>query len=242
VESSPPKVGTSRPAVAIFARAPVPGKAKTRLIPLLGSLGAAEFQAALIGDTVRKVDGLAGRVSRYVFLTGRKSTLFRAGYKCLRQRGTDLGFRLDKAFRHLLRYHPGAVVIGTDSPLFRPRIIRETFRELRICESVLGPCPDGGFYLVGLRRLTPGLFRGIRWGTRFAFRDTLRNFLQFQYSCSILEACSDVDVPEDVYRLNAELVHNFTARRLAPAVWRYLRSGKVAGRLREHDGVRLLEA
>jgi rSAM/selenodomain-associated transferase 1 len=221
-------------AVAVFARAPRPGKAKTRLIPLLGSRGAAELQAALIADSIRKVNALAGRASRYLFFAGRR---FRAaarpsGYRLVRQRGRDLGGRLERAFLMLLGRHSAAVVIGTDSPTLAPRALRAALRELRVCAAVLGPCPDGGFYLIGLRRAEadeiPGLFRRVRWGSAFAFRDTLGNLLRRGLACSILEPCADVDRPEDFRSLTRELVRSRAARRAAPAVWRYVRDRGLA--------------
>ncbi|MGD0922627.1 MAG: TIGR04282 family arsenosugar biosynthesis glycosyltransferase [Terriglobia bacterium] len=217
-------------AVAIFARAPSPGRAKTRLIPLLGARGAAEFQAALISDSIRKVNALGERASRYVFFAGTGSpapaALF-SRFTLVRQRGADLGERLAHAFRKLLRRHAVAVVIGTDSPTLAPRVLRAARRELHVCDAVLGPSPDGGFYLIGLRRTerakAGGLFRGIRWGSAFAFRDTLRNLLRHGLACSILEPCADVDRPEDFRRLVRELAGSQALRRGAPAVWRFVK-------------------
>jgi hypothetical protein len=95
-----------------------------------------------------------------------------------------------------------------------------------VCAAVLGPCPDGGFYLIALRRAEvdeiPSLFRRVRWGTAFAFRDMLGNLLRRGLACSILEPCPDVDRPKDFRRLVWELVRNRVARRAAPAVWRYV--------------------
>ena len=205
---------TSIPSVAIFARPPVAGHAKTRLIPLLGAPGAARFQAALISDTLRKVAGLGGFVKPYLFLAASPITLGRSnaeailleqplagagirGISVFPQQGRDLGERLENAFRRLLRLHSSCVVIGTDSPLFPARILRQALGELRACESVLGPCPDGGYYLIALRRpanpaTLQSIFRKVRWSTAFAFSDTLRNLLQEDLSCSVLEACADV--------------------------------------------------
>jgi hypothetical protein len=141
-----------------------------------------------------------------------------------------LSERLANAFRRLLRLHPSCVVIGTDSPLFPARLLRQALRELQACESVLGPCPDGGYYLIALRRpADPGMFRGIfrrvRWSTAFAFSDTLRNLLRAGLSCSVLEECADVDMPRDLQRLKRVLSQSRTARRLAPATWRFLKGG-----------------
>lgn len=213
----------AKPAIAIFARAPLPGRAKTRLIPFLGRLGAARFQAALLQDALHKVNTLRGHVARCLFYAGRGFARKAAGYKAVQQRGPDLGHRLERAFRALLRRHSSVVVIGTDSPLLPPRVFRKALRELRVCDAVLGPCPDGGYYLIGLRRLTRGLLRGVRWGRASAFRDTLRNLLAAGYSCSVLEPFSDVDVPRDVRRLKGELASSEASRRLAPSSWQFLK-------------------
>jgi rSAM/selenodomain-associated transferase 1 len=236
---------TPIPAIAVFARAPIAGHAKTRLIPLLSSQEAAGLQAALISDTLRKVAGLRRWAWPYLFWAGSPITFGRshaeailqeqplagAGiseFSVIRQQGKGLGERLENAFRRLLRLHPSCVVIGTDSPLFPARILRQALRELHACESVLGPCPDGGYYLIALRRpVGPGrlqsIFRRVRWSTAFAFHDTLRNLLRQGLSCSVLEACADVDLPRDLQRLKKNLSRNRTARRLAPATWNFLK-------------------
>ena len=145
----------------------MPGRAKTRLIPLLGPRGAAELQSALILDTTRKVSKLARSAARWLFLAGGAFPDFpdRNLWTVVQQRGRDLGERVERAFRQVLRGHRAAVIVGTDSPLLSPRLMRLALAELRVCDAVLGPCPDGGFYLVGLRRIVPGLFRGVRWST-----------------------------------------------------------------------------
>jgi uncharacterized protein len=236
ISSHRPKRST---AIAIFARLPVSGEAKTRLIPLLGRAGAAEFQAALIEDASRKVAALisrSGRVAPYWFLAGTPSVgcfpmpHSGAQWTTLTQHGSGLGVRLDHAFRALLRRHAAAAVIGTDSPLLAPRTLRVARRELVVCDAVLGPCPDGGYYLVGLRDRAcatlgrRGVFARVRWGTAFAFRDTLRNLLERGLSCSILEPVDDVDRPRDLRALRRELARSTSARRLAPATSRFVKA------------------
>lgn len=220
-----PSESKSSPAVAIFARAPTSGKVKTRLAPLLGPKGAAELQAALISDAIRKVSRLAPKVTLYFFLSGRHFPASRSisPFRLAWQQGADLGERLEKAFGRLLKRHRRAVVIGTDSPTMPLRTLRQALRELKLCDGVLGPCPDGGFYLIGLRRLAGTLFGGVCWGSAFAFRDTLRNLLRAGLSCSILEPIEDLDRPEDLRLLRRELARSLRAPRLAPATWRFLK-------------------
>jgi rSAM/selenodomain-associated transferase 1 len=209
----------------------------------LGGRGAAELHASLLRDSLRKVLALAQNFTCYLIVTGRRSSLLpiesllkrleqeRSGrrppcarIRVIRQRGADLGERLDLAFRTLLRQHTKVVIMGTDSPLLAPGHLRLAFRELRVVESVLGPCPDGGYYLIGLRQFSRKLFGGVRWSSSFAFRDTLRNILRQGWSCAVLPLVEDVDRPPDLKRLETELKRSGPARRLAPATWRFLRS------------------
>lgn len=236
---SPPPSKHSN-ALAIFARQPIPGRTKTRLIPLLGRGGAADFQAALIQDATRKVrtfTARSARVTSYLFLAELPrpprslTSKVRASPELtiLPQQGRELGKRLDSAFHALLNQHSSAVIIGTDSPLLAPRTLRVAFGELETCDVVFGPCPDGGYYLVGLRadgfRAALGrrsIFARVRWGTAFAFRDTLRNVLDRDLSCSILTPVGDVDRPQDLLRLRRELARHAWARRLAPSTWKFV--------------------
>lgn len=241
ISPHPPNQST---ALAIFARLPIPGRTKTRLIPLLGPEGAAEFHAALLKDTARKVAAIASRsrgVVPYLFLPPPSKWFDPIPPRCtiLPQRGRDLGARLDDAFRTVLGLHSSALVMGTDSPLVAPRTLRLALDELRACDAVLGPCPDGGYYLVGLRAssaravaaLGPrGIFEGVRWGTASAFHDTLHNLLArgrtHDLACSILDPVRDVDRPRDFHRLASQLARDPSARRLAPATWRFIRAMK----------------
>jgi uncharacterized protein len=214
----------SSAAVAVFARAVVKGKTKTRLIPALGPDGAAEFHRALVSDTLRKVAKLKGNSARYLFTAGGPlpGEMVPPAFESRRQQGRDLAQRLQRAFQQLLRQHPRVVVIGTDSPALTTEMLRLALDELRTTDAVLGPCPDGGYYLVGLRRTCPGLFSGVRMGTEFALDDTLRSLLEHGLSCSVLEPCPDVDLPQDLAGLKKSLTKNPTARRLAPQTWRFL--------------------
>ncbi|HEX5411845.1 MAG TPA: TIGR04282 family arsenosugar biosynthesis glycosyltransferase [Terriglobia bacterium] len=208
--------------MAIFARAVEPGKTKTRLIPALGPRGAAQLHQALISDALCKVARLAGRAECYVFTAGGNLRMVPRVFERRRQRGRDLARRLGRAFAELLQRHSRAVIVGTDSPTLAAAMLRLALDELRATDAVLGPCPDGGYYLIGLRRSAPGLFNGLRLGTEFAFADTLASLLAHGLSCSVLEACPDIDRPKDLAALKKLLRKNPAARRLAPHTWRFL--------------------
>ena len=203
---------TSPNALLIFAKAPVTGRVKTRLLPAVSAAGAAEIQKACIADTLR----MAGKVrgcDLFLFGAG-DAAYFQAlarrapsGQPRLRapklwpQRGRDLGERLENAFRQVFgRGYRRVVVIGTDTPWMGAARIGEAFRALAQNDLVLGPCRDGGYYLLGLRRFLPEFFRGIPWGTSRACRATLRAARRCGAKRKILRMDFDLDRPADLRR------------------------------------------
>lgn len=230
----PPTPSHSEQAIAIFARRPAGGRVKTRLIPLLGPRRAALLQGAFLDDSIRKVRGCAKEADAYLYLTGEEDSLvFDAGkpavnFHVREQPAGDLGERLGEAFGYLLQRHRRAVIIGTDSPQLLPGLLRQSLRELQASDAALGPCPDGGYYLVGLRRgpKPPELkriFGRVRWSSRFAFRDTLRNLAALNLTCSVLDPVPDVDRPRDFRELQKRILQDPKLRRAAPATWRFIR-------------------
>jgi uncharacterized protein len=220
-------------ALVIFARSPVAGRSKTRLIPLLGANGAACFQRALFLDVLLKAGALRPWLVSYVAITGSNSSRppdlagQLASFTLMHQRGADLGGRLENAFRALLRCHDYVVAIGTDSPELGLRVIRQAFQRLRSHGAVLGPCPDGGYCLIGLRRGLPSnrlkdLFQGIRWGTDCALGDSLRNLTSLGLDCVLLELIADIDRPSDFTELFERLSKKPSSRRRAPNTWKFL--------------------
>ncbi len=119
----------------------------------------------------------------------------------------------------MLRQHRAAVVVGTDSPSLSPWHLRQALAELRVCSAVLGPCSDGGFYLIGLRENPPGLFQGVRWSSAFAFQDMLHNLIARGLACSVLPSLPDVDRPEDFIALARQMAHRSALRAMSPALW-----------------------
>lgn len=163
---------------------------------------------------------------RWLFVAGGEIPEFpgRRHWNVSPQRGRDLGGRLDFAFGHLLRRHTRAVIIGTDAPSLSPRLLRLALSELNVCESVIGPSPDGGFYLIGLRRAVPSLFRGARLSSRHAFFNALGGLLQRGLSCAVLPAVPDIDRPHDLREIAKEMARAPGRRAASPALWRYLRT------------------
>jgi len=220
-----------RPALIIFARAPVAGKAKTRLVPALGARRAAELYRCFLLDTLesaRKLDAeivVAVAEARDLRLVRTLAEEACPEARLIVQSGADLGQRIANAVRGtLMRGCPRAVVIGSDSPSLPPRLLREALDLSPDRDLVLGPCYDGGYYLIGLRAFRPELFSDIAWGSENVLIDTLRRAEGMELSVALLEPWHDVDTPEDLRCLHAHL----TAQSLAakpiscPRTWQYL--------------------
>jgi rSAM/selenodomain-associated transferase 1 len=183
--------------VMVFARAPLAGQVKTRLIPRLGAEGAAQLQRRLILGALRTA-GAVGRVELHV--TRRHSWLRRLGVVLRLQRGRDLGERM----HHALSRRRFAVLIGSDAPALRPADLRQAVRWLRGgTDVVLAPAEDGGYALIAARRIDARVFAGIRWGTDEVLARTLDNLGRCGLRYRLLRTVWDVDRPDDLDRLPA---------------------------------------
>lgn len=187
----------------VFARAPVPGRVKTRLVPLLGEKGAALLHARLLEKTLDTAKA-AGFDGVYLYCdAGIRGKYFRGiqkrfGVHLRAQGGGDLGDRMFRA----LRRHPGAVLIGSDCPALRPSDLRAAVRALRAgADAVLSPAEDGGYPLIGLRRAARQLFEGVAWGSEQVLAQTRRRLSRLGWRWKELRMLWDVDRPEDVLRL-----------------------------------------
>lgn len=199
-------------ALLVFARAPVPGRAKTRLETRLGAWAAARLQARL---TLRALATAhrAGCGSVELHVTPARGHAFfrycRNKFEVAQkpQRGADLGARMHGAFVRALRRHRSAVLIGTDCPELVPRDLRRAVRLLRgACDAVLAPAEDGGYGLIALRRVSGAIFEGIRWGGADVHRDTVERLAASGLRWRALRTVWDVDRPEDLGRLSARRV------------------------------------
>ena len=175
-------------AVLVFSRAPVPGRVKTRLVPHLGAWRAARLHR---------------RLTRHALGTARAAACGPIDlYDTSRQRGSDLGERMHHALARALRRHRAAIIIGADCPALRPRDLRRAARWLAGgCDVVIAPAEDGGYALIGAKRVSPLLFSGIAWGGPDVYESTMRKLVSLSYRWRALERVWDVDRPEDLERL-----------------------------------------
>jgi rSAM/selenodomain-associated transferase 1 len=193
----------------VFARAPLPGRAKTRLVPSLGAEGAARLHARLIEVTVR-IALRAGfrRVELHCTPSVRHPLFQRLAKRhalALRaQRGADLGSRMQHACERALRHSRAVVLIGTDCPALRPADLRSALRALLgSVDAVFAPAEDGGYALIGLRRVSARLFSGVEWGGPAVMEQTRARLRALGWRWRELRTLWDVDRPVDYLRLKA---------------------------------------
>jgi hypothetical protein len=189
-----------RAIIIVFAKAPIPGQAKTRLIPRLGEWRAARLHARL---TLQALDtARAARCGPVEVHGTRKHSFFKnlkVGFRL--QRGADLGERMYYALSKARR---PAIVIGTDCPMLTPADLRRAARWLRGgTDVVLAPAEDGGYALIGARRISRSMFQGIAWGGEDVYEETVKRLNRAAYRWRALRRVWDVDRPEDVDRLTA---------------------------------------
>jgi rSAM/selenodomain-associated transferase 1 len=187
----------------VFAKAPVPGFAKTRLIPLLGKQGAARLQAELIRHTLGTCYAAdAGPVELWC-TPDTEHPFFQQcrleyGVKLHGQCGGELGGRMYSALKSALRRGRTAVLLGTDIPGLTSGDLHGATRALSTgADAVIAPAHDGGYVLIGLTRVRSGLFRGIEWGTDRVLAQTRRRLQEFHYRWQELPTQRDIDRPED---------------------------------------------
>ncbi|MBS0561796.1 MAG: TIGR04282 family arsenosugar biosynthesis glycosyltransferase [Proteobacteria bacterium] len=178
----------------VFARVPRLGTVKRRLAREIGPRAAVRFHAATLNRLLRAL--AADRTFRTVVAATPDRAWVRLppGVGRISQGGGDLGARMSRA---LDRFQRGrAVLIGCDIPEAGAADIRAGFAALRRAEAVFGPAADGGYWLVGMGPYRPARpFAGVRWSSRNALADTLRNFTGRRLLC--LRPLSDVDTAED---------------------------------------------
>jgi rSAM/selenodomain-associated transferase 1 len=191
--------------IALFARPPIPGRTKTRLSPALPSALAAAVSAALVEDSARAV-ATARADERSVWWAEPPGEASVAGLQAHLQAGHDLGERLTHTFGVLLRSDADrALVVGSDTPALEPAHLDHAFSLLDAHDVVLGPARDGGYWCIGLRKMTLELFRDIPWSTSGVLETTLARTRTAGLAVAPADTLDDLDTPADLARVVGEL-------------------------------------
>ena len=208
-----PAPSEAPPEIAVFARAPVPGRAKRRLVPALGEEGAAELQRRMTERIVAAaVEARIGEVALWCAPDCRHPSFRTLGarYPALRlhaQRGNGLGERMACAMREMLDRRPFALLAGSDCPALGEAELRQSARWLTEgAEAVLAPALDGGYVLIGLRRFEGSLFEEMAWGTGRVLAATRRRLAELGWKWRETRPLPDVDRPGDLACLEPDLL------------------------------------
>lgn len=201
----------ARAVVVIMAKEPAAGRTKTRLSPPLSPSGAARLYEALLADTITLVASVRGVRVALAITPASAIESWRSRLPCdallLGVDGATIGDCLGEATRQLFDAGFSRVmVINSDGPTLPAARIEEAHALLDQSDVVLGPSDDGGYYLIGLRRTDPGLFKDISWSTAHVMAQTLERAEALGRSVAVLAPWYDIDTPADVERLRAELV------------------------------------
>lgn len=187
----------------VMAKAPQAGLSKTRLAPALGPQGAASLAERFLRETV----AMASRsgvgpveVCAAPDLEHPVWARLQREHGCaLSVQGTgDLGARMSRAMQHALGTHAAVLLVGTDAPSLDGDVLRAAARALADADAVFVPTFDGGYALVGLRRMEPRLFEGIAWSTSGVMEATRRAAQAAGLRHAELPAIHDVDEPADL--------------------------------------------
>ena len=201
-----------RERLIIFTRYPEPGKTKTRLIPVLGEEGAATLQRQMTEHKLAEVRKLQAfhPLSLEVHFAGGNEQLMQdwLGSNIIyrRQSEGDIGCRMASAFQASFGAGMNRVVlIGSDCPDLNAYLLAQAFQALEQHDLVLGPAQDGGYYLIGLHQLFPGLFTGISWSTAEVLQQTQSIAKRLELAVAYLPLLSDIDRPEDLSVWNSSI-------------------------------------
>lgn len=193
--------------IVIFAKAPVPGTVKTRLIPVLGELGAATLAEQMLSTTLghARATGLAVELCTAPQPSDPSwNGHLPVGVRLSDQGQGDLGKRLAVAAKRVLHGGERILLIGTDCPQLDRVRLRKAADQLDRFDAVMHPAHDGGYVLLGLARMDLSIFEDIAWSTDSVAAATASRIRALGWSLWVGDTLQDIDVPAD---LDATLGH-----------------------------------
>ncbi|HET7308102.1 MAG TPA: TIGR04282 family arsenosugar biosynthesis glycosyltransferase [Gammaproteobacteria bacterium] len=190
--------------ILIFAKAPEPGRTKTRLIPKLGAEGAADLHAQLIRHAVTTACAASLGPVELWCTPSTDHPLFTdlaadGSIRLREQPPGDLGARMHAALDDALAMHTHALLIGSDCPGYSVEYFQSAGAALASgSEAVLGPAADGGYVLIGLTKNHSNLFSNVPWGTGNVLQMTRQRLHHLGWRLTELATLRDIDRPEDM--------------------------------------------
>ncbi len=189
--------------IIIFAKAPKPGLAKTRLIPALGAEGAAELAQQMLAHTINEalaanVGAVELCVTPSIDAAAWNEIRLPAGIVISDQGEGDLGARMARAAARAVANGEAVLLIGTDCVEISADLLHEAWQVLHDHDAVIHCTSDGGYALLGLRQFSPFLFGYMPWSTDAVASTTIARLGQLGWSVHVGQMLHDVDVPQDL--------------------------------------------
>jgi hypothetical protein len=193
----------------LFAKPPIPGRVKTRLIPAIGAEAATRLYRQLLEHALSAASSLSA-VRKELWWDGPEEQECRAyaerfGMTLFRQRGADLGERMHHALESALQTAERTVLIGSDSLDYSAAYLNMAFEVLSRNDAVLGPAMDGGYLLIGMRQPQAHLFHDVPWSTGRVVEVTRQRLREQGLSWQELPTMRDID---DISDLQASSLGN----------------------------------
>lgn len=183
----------------IFSKNPVPGKVKTRLAATVGNANALKVYCKLLVHTARITRALnIPKVVYYSHEVEQGDAFAPGDFEKKVQQGNDLGERMRKAFSAELSAADEILIIGSDCYELQTDHLKHAFSQLRENDAVIGPAKDGGYYLLGMKKVHSEIFQNKDWGKSEVFEDTMHDFKELQLNIAVLPELNDVDREEDL--------------------------------------------
>ena len=187
--------------IFIFAKAPVPGAVKTRLIPRMGAAGAAEVAQRMLNFTCAEALAVPGAQAELCASPKPGDRAWHGrippGVETSDQGSGELGERLARATKRATDAGESALLIGSDCPALDRKRLKSALDALQGVDAFIHPTLDGGYALLALRRFSPDLFSGIAWSTSAVAEQTLQRIRALGWSCAAGETLRDIDTPAD---------------------------------------------
>ena len=194
--------------ILIFAKAPIKGQVKTRLIPEYGAGFATDLHTNMVQHCIKTVVSSKLCPVELWCAPDTKNDHFKMWQKQFdiilqQQVGRDLGERMSNAFKTVLLKSRNAIIIGTDCPMLSKNTLYKALNALhKNKDAVLTPAEDGGYALIGLKLMYESLFYNIPWGTENVLDNTREQLKKLNLEWLETEVHWDVDRPDDIRRLN----------------------------------------
>lgn len=202
-------------ALIIMTKAPEPGQVKTRLVPPLTFVEAADLAQALLADQLENVAQFGGAQLFIAFTPDEARGYFEnfatLGFSCFTQKGGDLGARMGNAFKQVFEFgFDNVVLIGSDLPALPLTTFERAYASLEKPDRdlVFGPSEDGGYYLVGMGRPIFDIFQDIAWSRNDVLARSVEKLAEMGVNYELLNYSYDIDTLDDLKRLQSDCEHH----------------------------------